>query len=192
MALRTGWRIWCARARFSASGGADGERPVQAKDITGPLDGGKKYASGLGTVTHAMITVDVASRIRLCVIDVRDEARQDGTSWSMSGMCATRSGTFDVTGIDGAAAMWVGAADIYTNEPGFISGVWRIAALQLGARLGPLEAATRKLSDLGRLEAEAQLAHLAPVAIRALGAEGLVMRVGRHVLGQPNLWDIMA
>ncbi len=156
--------------------GADGDRPVRVADTNGKLDGRKKYASGLGTVTHAILTVDVSSQTRLCLIDVQDKARQDGQSWSMLGMRATRSGHFDVTGIDGASAMWIGPPGVYMSEPGFIGGVWRIAALQLGATLGLLEAAARKLADLGRLDAEAQMARLTSVVMRAMGAEGLTVK----------------
>lgn len=156
--------------------GADGDPPVRVADTNGKLAGRKKYASGLGTVTHAILSVDVSSQTRLCLIDVQDKARQDSQSWSMLGMRATRSGQFDVTGIDGARVMWIGPPDIYTSEPGFIGGVWRIAALQLGATLGLLEAAARKLAELGRLDAEAQMARLTPVVIRAMSAEGLTTK----------------
>src|SRR5690606_27961535 len=55
-------------------------------------------------------------------------------------------------------------------------GVWRIAALQLGATLGLLDSVAAQLASLDRLEAEAQLIRLTPLAMRALAAEGLVTR----------------
>ena len=156
--------------------GADGAVPVRLDVTTGTLQGQKVYASGLGTVTHALVSVDVAAKTQLCLVDVRDTSRQDAARWSMLGMCATRSGAFDFTEMDSDALMWIGAPDTYMTEPTFIGGVWRIAALQLGATLGLLDSVTAQLSKFDRLEADAQLTRLTPLAIRALAADELVKR----------------
>jgi hypothetical protein len=94
----------------------------------------------------------------------------------MPGMRATRSGGFDFTGMELDQVDWIGAPGCYATEPGFVSGVWRIAALQLGATLGLIDIAAQQLRDLHRMRAEAQLARLTPLVIRALAAEGLTLR----------------
>lgn len=156
--------------------GADGVPPVKLDVTTGILHGQKIYASGLGTITHALVSVDVASKTQLCLVDVQETSRQDAALWSMLGMRATRSGAFDFAGMAHDAVMWVGPPDSYMTEPTFVGGVWRIAALQLGATLGLLDAVTAQLSKLDRLKADAQLIRLTPLAIRALAADELVKR----------------
>lgn len=156
--------------------GADGDPPVRLESKSDILHGRKIYASGLRTVSHALVSVDVASQTRLCLVDVQETCRQDSAMWSMPGMRATRSGAFDFTGMRSDAVLWIGPPDSYLTEPTFVGGVWRIAALQLGATLGLLDAVSSQLASLERLEAEAQLIRLTPLAIRALAAEGLVTR----------------
>lgn len=156
--------------------GADGDPPVALDAATGTLHGQKIYASGLSTVTHALITVDVKTKTQLCLVNVQETCRQDAAIWSMPGMRATRSGAFDFTGLTSDAATWIGPPDSYMTEPTFVGGVWRIAALQLGATLGLLDSVAAQLASLDRLEAEAQLIRLTPLAMRALAAEGLVTR----------------
>ncbi len=156
--------------------GADGTPPLSLDTTSRLLEGCKTYASGLGSVTHAVVTVDVASGVQLCLVDVQEAARQMPDTWTMSGMRATRSGDFDFTGIEMDHSMCVGAPDVYLCEPGFIGGVWRTAALQLGAAAGLLDVAARQLRQMDRFGAEAQIARLTNVAIRVLGGERLVAR----------------
>ncbi len=156
--------------------GADSEVPVRLDDGAGILHGHKVYASGLGVVTHALVSVGTEEGTRLGLLDVRDTRRQDSAAWDMPGMRATRSGRFDFTGLRGEDAMWIGPPGSFTAEPTFIGGVWRIAALQLGGAVGLLDCASARLAELGRLEAEAQMIRLAPLAMRALAAERLVTR----------------
>lgn len=156
--------------------GADGADPLRLDTETGTLRGSKIYSSGLGTVTHALVSVDVASTTQLGLVNVRETCRQDSDRWSMSGMRATRSGAFEFTGISSDAVMWIGPPDSYMTEPTFIGGVWRIAALQLGATIGLVETVSGQLADMGRLDAEAQLIRLTPLVMRALAAEELTRR----------------
>lgn len=156
--------------------GAEGAVPLETKG--GALIGSKTFASGLGTVTHAIVTVDgFAGRIGLITVD--DTSRQTPQDWQMPGMRATRSGGFDFTGMDAAQIDWIGAPGCYPTEPGFVTGVWRIAALQLGGALGLIETAAQRLRQLGRMGAEAQLARMTPLMIRALAADGLVLKAAR-------------
>jgi len=89
-------------------------------------------------------------------------------------MRATASGDFDAGGMPTSALSWIGAPGRYLEEPGFIGGVWRIAAVQLGGTLGLLRAAADHLGAIGRLSAEPQVARLAPVLTRALAAGAFV------------------
>ena len=155
--------------------GADGTVPV-APGQDDSLIGDKTFASGLGTVTHAVVTVSSGPAVRLGLIDVRDAARADARTWQMLGMRATASGHFDVNGIAMQDVIWLGAPGVYVTEPHFIGGVWRIAALQAGAALGLLESAADGLRERDRLAAPAQMARLSSVAIKAMAAAALVTR----------------
>ncbi len=169
-------RKFLGKEPFLGVWGADGAVPVRLDQSTQKLVGSKKFASGLGTVTHALVSVDVASSLQLCLVNVGDTARQDSAVWSMTGMRATRSGVYDFTGLNAEEVVRIGPPDSYMTEPTFIGGVWRIAALQLGATLGLLDSVTAHLAGLDRLKAEAQLIRLTPLAMRAMAAERLVNR----------------
>ena len=156
--------------------GADGTIPVQPAPDGRTMQGGKIFASGLGTVTHAVVTVSSGPDVRLGVIDVRDPDRADPASWQMSGMRATASGGFDCNGIALRNVIWLGRPGCYVTEPHFVGGVWRIAALQVGATVGLLDAAATVLRQRDRLSAPAQMARLSAAAIDVLGAASLVLR----------------
>ncbi|MCP1200860.1 acyl-CoA dehydrogenase family protein [Notoacmeibacter sp. MSK16QG-6] len=159
--------------------GADGSRPVVIGE-DGKLDGTKQFASGLGIVAFALITAKVASGTQLCFVRVDDPARQDASSWAMSGMRATVSGTYDFSGL--ADFETVGEVDAYYREPLFVGGVWRIAAIQAGGTFALLEAARDALRERGRLDAEPQLARLGTITARAFGSLGLVERAARTAM----------
>ena len=164
--------------------GADGEVSTRCDGAT--LTGGKRYASGLGVVTEALVTVGAGEDVRLALVDVRDAARHRPATWDMLGMRATVSGDVDLGGL---SPRWVGGPNVYFEEPTFLGGVWRIAALQLGGTLGLLGAARDVLSDRGHLEAEAQVARLAPLLARAMAAFGLVERAARVASGPQGRAD---
>lgn len=164
--------------------GADGADPVALRDDT--LTGGKRYASGLGIVTHAIVTVPWDETSRLAVLDVTDTARHAPETWRMSGMRATRSGDVDLTGM---RPDWLGGPGDYYREPYFVGGVWRIAALQLGGTLGLLGEARDWLAARDRLEADAQVARLGPLIGRSLAAFGLVERAAEVAMGPAGRGD---
>jgi len=149
--------------------GADGAEPLRLEGDM--LCGTKRYASGLGLVTHALVTVGQGDTCRLALVDVTDCVRHRPGTWAMLGMRATVSGDIDLTG---ATPLWVGVPGAYHTEPSFVGGVWRIAALQLGGTLGLLGAARDYLSGLDRLGSEAQVARLTVPLGRAFAAFGLV------------------
>jgi hypothetical protein len=156
--------------------------------IEGPtLVGGKRFASGLGTVARAVVTVGQGDAVRLALLDVSDVARHRPETWRKTGMRATASGDFDATGLPASALRWIGARGQYLQEPGFIGGVWRIAAVQVGGTLGLLRAAADHLGAIARLSAEPQVARLAPVLTRALAAADFVRRAADCAEGPAGL-----
>ena len=164
--------------------GADALPPVAAEGNR--LTGAKRYASGLGIVERALLTVGSGEDCRLALVDVRDPARHRPEAWDMVGMQPTLSGEID---LDGLVPVWIGGPGDYFREPHFLGGVWRIAALQLGGTLGLLGAARDVLADRGHLDADAQVARLAPLVGRAMAAFGLVERAASVAEGDKGLSD---
>ena len=162
------WGVW----------GADGAEPLALRE--GRLVGGKRYASGLGIVARAIVTVPWEETSRLAVLDVTDTNRHRPETWRMSGMRATLSGDVDLSGL---TPHWLGGPGAYYQEPYFVGGVWRIAALQLGGTLGLLGEARDWLAAHRRLEAEAQIARLGPLIGRSLAAFGLIERAAGVAMG---------
>ena len=164
--------------------GADAQPPVSSDGNR--LSGAKRYASGLGIVDQAVVTVGAGAACRLALVDVTDPDRHRLDAWNMTGMQDTVSGEIDLTGL---SAVWLGGPGDYFREPHFLGGVWRIAALQLGGTLGLLGAARDVLRARGHLEAEAQVARLGPLAGRAMAAFGLVERAARMAEGPEGRTD---
>ena len=158
--------------------GADGDTPTTLRNDR--LAGSKRYASGLGTVERAVVSVRWDDTCRLALVEVGDPRRHRPDTWRMSGMRATASGDVDLAGL---APRWIGRPGDYFREPGFVGGVWRIAALQLGGTLGLLAAAADWLRARGRLDADAQIGRLGPLVGRAMAAFGLAERAARVAMG---------
>ena len=161
--------------------GAEGAEPLAMQGDC--LVGGKRFASGLGTVSRAVVTVGEGATVRLAVIDVSETARHTAETWRKTGMRATVSGDFNAAGLPVTALKWLGSPGQYLQEPSFIGGVWRIAAVQVGGTLGLLRATVDHLAALGRLGAEAQVARLAPVLTRALAAAEFTRRAANCAEG---------
>ena len=178
---RTDMCAQAARGVLFGVWGADGGTPLAV--CGGTLTGGKRFASGLGVVGRAAVTVGQGDAVCLALLDVSDPSRQRFETWTKTGMRATASGDFVADGMCASCLQWIGKRGQYLEEPGFIGGVWRIAAIQLGGTLGLLHAAARQLAALGRLGAEQQVARLAPVLTRALAAGAFVERAARVAEG---------
>ncbi|RYH00818.1 acyl-CoA dehydrogenase [Salipiger sp. IMCC34102] len=164
--------------------GADGDPPVTFSDAV--LSGRKRYASGLGIVTDALVTVLHDGACRLALVDVTDPARHHTETWDMLGMRATVSGDVDLAGL---TPTWIGDAGAYHIEPSFVGGVWRIAALQLGGTFGLIDAARDYLSGLNRLDTEAQISRLTPLLGRSLAAFGLIEKAAQVAQGPSGTRD---
>ena len=118
--------------------GADGTVPV-APGPDGALAGDKLLPPASAPSPMRSSPSPPGPAVRLGLIDVRDAGRADEGAWQMSGMRATASGRFDAQGIALQDVVWIGGPGAYVTEPHFVGGVWRIAALQVGAALGLLE-----------------------------------------------------
>lgn len=172
--------------------GADGPEPVLWDNARSQLTGAKVFASGLGTVTHAVVTVNSGPDVRLALVDANDPARSDSSPWQMPGMRATTSGRFECEGLTMASLDWIGGPGEYLIEPYFVGGVWRIAALQLGAAIGLLDSAAMTLRARGRMGAEAQKIRLATVLTRAMAAATLVRSAARLAADAPDVQKCVA
>ncbi|MCP1168253.1 acyl-CoA dehydrogenase family protein [Limimaricola litoreus] len=164
--------------------GADGAQPVTASGDR--LSGAKRFASGLGHVDRAIVSARSDEGQRLFVVDASDTARHDPAAWTMSGMQDSRSGGFDCEGLRGRP---LGPPGIYTREPHFLGGTWRIAAVTLGGTSGLLDRAAAVLRARGQEEAEAHLLRLGPVAGRVLSAWPAILRAGEIASGPEGAAD---
>lgn len=174
-------RVACRIADGALLGvwGADGAVPVTLETAAHLLKGTKCFASGLGTVTDALVTVNSGSEVRLALIDVTDASRADPSTWDMHGMRPTASGSYDFTDLPADRASWIGEPGDYLKEPHFVGGVWRIAALQAGAAAGLLDRAATELRATGRMGADAQKTRLMSVLMRIWAAIALTERAAK-------------
>ncbi|WP_240778656.1 acyl-CoA dehydrogenase [Salipiger aestuarii] len=158
--------------------GADATPPVCVRE--GQMHGVKCFASGLGVVDRAIVTVGRGETQRLYVVDATDPARHDLAAWNMSGMQASRSGRFDCGGLRGEP---LGPLGCYTAEPHFVGGTWRIAAVALGGAVGLLDRCADVLRARDQIGAEAHMLRLAPVALRIVSAWPAILRAAQISTG---------
>lgn len=168
--------------------GADGAHPLTIR-IEGAhlrLDGQKRFASGLGLVSLAVLTGTTADgAARLIVVPANDARRADASPWRVSGMRATASGNFDASGLILAQAALLGGPDDYHKEPHFHGGVWRYAAAQLGGIEALVEAMRSDLAAQGRLSDPHQAARFARGVIACETARLWVIKAA-HAVEMPQ------
>lgn len=112
--------------------GADGPDPVRIED--GLLRGQKLFASGADVLDHVIVTAKAEDQLQLLLFSrAQLEGRLFPMEWQVSGMQATASGRCNLDGLSAAEAVWIGEPGDYLIEPHFQGGVWRYAAVQLGA-----------------------------------------------------------
>ena len=167
--------------------GAPGRDPLRVAS-TGPggwrLAGAKAFASGLGTVGLAVVTVEdphEPETSRLLLVDVDDPARQHPDEWRASGMRATRSGGYRFDGVRVAPGRVVGAPDVYEREPWFEGGTWRYVAAHVGAMEGLVDATLGDLVARDRADDPHQRVRVGRAAALAVGARTLVERAAHEV-----------
>lgn len=140
--------------------GADGPNPVRIRD--GHLQGQKLYASGADILDRAVVSArDEEGRQRLLLLHVdRLEGRLHPAEWSTTGMRSTASGRCDLHGLRVSEDDFLGPPDVYEREPHFRGGVWRYAAVQLGAMREMTRATAAHLGSRGQTAAPLQAMRL--------------------------------
>lgn len=161
---------------------ADGDRPVKIVDNRGgmaQLSGHKVFCSGLGSVQRAVVTAraDDAGP-QMLLIHTTDPARAHSAEWQVSGMRATCSGRYDLTGLQGD---YLGQPGDYLREPHFDGGIWRYLALHVGGLEALAEETRQKLG--ARATHPLQAARLVELAIAAQGARLWVEAAAISVTG---------
>ncbi|MBQ2260543.1 MAG: acyl-CoA dehydrogenase [Loktanella sp.] len=168
--------------------GADGAEPLTIH-IDGDrvrLEGQKRFASGLGLVSLAVLTGKTADgATRLVVATADDTRRADATPWQVSGMRATASGNFEASGLILAQTAFLGGPDDYHREPHFHGGVWRYAAAQLGGIEAMVEAMRSDLAAQDRLLDPHQAARFARSVIACETARLWVVKAA-HAVEMPG------
>lgn len=135
--------------------GADGPHPARLED--GRLHGEKLFASGADVLDRAIVSVRAGDRPQLLLFTrAQLEGRLHPEEWSVSGMTATASGRCDLDGLDAAQAVALGQPGDYLAEPHFQGGVWRYAAVQLGAMRTLTTIAARQLQARNQASAPLQ------------------------------------
>jgi hypothetical protein len=159
--------------------GADGPEPLRFVECPcggRRLAGAKRYASGLGLVTHAIVTAagSEGGAPRMLLVEAGDPARHDAGAWTASAMRATRSGVFDATDLEVGPDGAVGEPGALTVEPHFEGGVWRYCAAHVGGAEALLGAVRDALAASGRLGDPVQRARLGRALALAEAARRVV------------------
>ncbi len=157
---RTEWLRAAGRGALFGVWGAEGREPVRLAE--GRLSGQKLFASGADILDHAIVTArDTEGEVQLVVLDrARLAGRLFPEEWSVSGMKATASGRVDLDGLEIGAGDLLGAAGDYLREPHFQGGVWRYAAVQLGAMSAMTRHTATQLRARDQIDAPLQAARL--------------------------------
>ena len=152
---RDGMRRAVADGALLGVWGADGDPPMEwldRHDGQVELHGAKRYASGLGHVDHALVTARAreGAPARMFLVPAGDPARHDHDAWSATAMRATRSGTFDATGMLVGGQACIGRAGDLVIEPWFEGGIWRYCAAHVGGAEGLIDLWVEHLDRTGR------------------------------------------
>lgn len=163
--------------------GADAAVPVSIEATAGGevLRGGKRFTSGLGLIGEAVVSVAGENGPQLLLLPVDRSDRADSSSWRVSGMRATLSGTYDFDGVPLSPAARLGEPGDYFREPHFQGGVWRYCAAHLGGAEALYHGMLHHLRVTDRSEDPHQQARIAEVALACetarLWIEQAAMRV---------------
>ncbi|CAN5135587.1 acyl-CoA dehydrogenase family protein [soil metagenome] len=146
------------------------------------LVGGKIYASGIGVVTHPLVTAKTSEgEVRL--VSPGPPGASDLSGWRARGMRATATGTVDYSGHAVTESMLIGVPGAYYEAPHFKGGAWRFAAAQAGAILRIQTLVSEGLAARGRRDEPAQRARQADLAIAAHGAQTWCRQAARMEAG---------
>ena len=150
--------------------GADGLRLAPSAARGGTLSGGKIFASGIGCVTHALVTARWPDGGVQLVLAGTPSA-VDLSDWTPRGMRATATGRVDFADAEVGPEALIGAPGDYYRSPLFKGGAWRFAAAQAGAVLRIQQLLHRGLALRGREGDPHQRARAGAAAIAAHTAQ---------------------
>lgn len=143
--------------------GADGAPPLTLERASGGwrLRGAKRFASGLGIVSDALLTGSGAGEgPQLVLVPAGETARHRPGEWTASAMRASRSGGFDADGLDVGPDALIGGPGSLLVEPWFEGGIWRYCAAHVGGAEAVAGAVRDALERSGRLDHPVQRARL--------------------------------
>lgn len=139
--------------------GADGRDPARIEG--GILRGQKQFASGADVLDRIIVTAKQGDSLRLLLFSrAQLRGRLFAQEWQVSGMKATASGRCDLDGMALSDATLLGPPDAYLVEPHFHGGVWRYAAVQLGAMRALTAITADQLHERGQADAPLQAMRL--------------------------------
>ncbi len=167
--------------------GAEGSEPVTCADNI--LNGTKRFTSGIDDIAMAVVPVGEAERCQLYIAPCDDEVRGDASTWRVSGMRATRSGTYDFTGVE---AWPLGEPGDYQREPWFEGGVWRYCAVHLGGAEALRDEAVATITKRGQAGAPRQRDRIARMATLCETMRLWVLNAATRVEGSTAGEDIAA
>lgn len=157
--------------------GADA--PGAAATIAGArLAGTKAFASGLGAVGRAIVTVAGADGLTMHLVDADDPMRHDAAAWDVTAMAGSASGRFR---LDGLAAEPLGPPGAMLAEPGFHGGLWRLLAAYAGAMDDLTREAARLCAQRGQADDPLMRHRLGRIALEAETARLWSLQAARAV-----------
>ena len=162
--------------------GAEGD-PALRMNADGTLSGTKRFASGLGLVDLAVVSLADERGIRLLLCRTDDPERTDASGWSVSGMRATASGTFRFDGL--APVTELGEPGDYVREPHFEGGTWRYCAAHLGGAEALMAETRRMLVRSKRADDPHQADRIAHMAMACETARLWIESAAHRVEGEP-------
>ena len=178
-------RAWRAVRSGALMGvwGADGSPPLE-RGGNDRLSGTKRFASGLGLVSLAVVSLSGEDGIRLALAPAGETAREDASGWRVSGMRATASGTYDFTDVEPWAEL--GTVGDYVREPHFEGGTWRYCAAHLGGAEALTDQTRRMLARSGRADDPHQRDRLARMSMACETARLWIESAATRVEGHPT------
>ena len=156
--------------------GADGDPSVAFDGTT--LTGTKRFASGLGLISRAVVVVNCDGPAQLVIAQCDDQSLAHPECWQMSGMRATASGEYR---FDNTAGEALGAPGSYQQEPWFEGGVWRYCAIHLGGAEAIRDEVTTLLADGARSDRPQQRSRLAEIAVACETARLWILEAAQRV-----------
>ena len=162
--------------------GAEGDPPMRM-DADGRLRGTKRFASGLGLVDLAVVSLADERGVRLLVCPTHDPARCETDRWNVTGMRATASGTFRFDGLEPLAEL--GRPGDYVREPHFEGGTWRYCAAHLGGAEALCDEVRTMLARSKRADDPHQADRIARMAMACETARLWIESAARRIEGAP-------